>query len=286
MPKYSVVINTINRSNDIVLRSLRAVLDQALDFELILVDQNPKCLVLPPDIVSDARFIHHRVSHRSVSAARNSAPVSKEAIWIIFCDDDGFWAENYFKAFLEITNSNPKIDVIAGSIRRIDNGEFYSKRHAMGGDLGKFINLKLLMGSNFAVKRKLFISLKGFDERFGAGAIYGSSEETDFAWNGYFASAGMYFAPNLVVMHTPPFSGDTKTEVRKAFRYGLGKGRMVNKWLKQGKWIVLFELFEMMTVPFAKIISSLFLLRIKETAIHFYSLSGRLFGLFFDQTKD
>ena len=59
------------------------------------------------------------------------------------------------------------------------------------------------------------------------------------------------FFPELIVYHVPPFNESFKDGFHKAFKYGIGKGAFVSKWLfEKKKFKVIYELLEMITVPF------------------------------------
>jgi GT2 family glycosyltransferase len=280
MAEFTVVINTIRRSVDLVEKSLRSALAQGDSVRVILLDQNPEPLGLPEEVRSNPRFSHQYEPVPAVSQARNRAQVGADCEWIIFCDDDGYLAPDYLTALKARIAANPGIPIFAGGIRRTDNNEFYSKRHALGGDMRWFWNAKLLMGSNFCVRRDVFEKLGGFDEEFGAGARFGSSEETDFAWKAFFAKVPMMYAPELVVFHVPPFAGDPGGEAEKAYRYGIGKGALVRKWIRKGHFWPFLEVVEMFVLPSFRVLVS-FLTRsqgiagLQKAAIH-----GRWRGLF------
>lgn len=277
----TVVVNTYQRSKELVSRSLKSSLKQShlLD-QVILIDQNPKELRLEEDIVNHPKFKRIRSESTCVSSARNS--LLKEDIsshWIIFCDDDGYFDSDYIKTFKEIVKSNQDIKIFAGSIIRDDNFEFYSPRQLIGGSLDKFFNTKLLMGSNFCVQTKVFKLLNGFDERFGAGSKWGSGEETDFAWKAYFSGVSMKYAPELRVLHIKPYANNFKQSCQKAYRYGKGKGALVSKWLfEKRKLKVLIELIEMLTLPFIQFLKKVLFLDFKSSIYPFFSLSGRTVG--------
>ncbi len=269
---FTIVTNSYQRDLILVERSLRASLSQNPSAtSVIFIDQNAKRLKLSEDLVSNKNLQHLMVEANCVSKARNSFPIPENTDWLLFCDDDGYPAPNYIKTFLEI---------IAGSIVRDDNGEFYTPRHKIGGSLKNFRHTKLLMGSNFACKAQTFKRLGGFDEMFGAGSYWGSGEETDFAWKAYFAKVPMEYFPQLIVYHIKPYAGDFQHSLNKAFYYGVGKGALVAKWLfKNKKPIVLFEAVEMIIVPFLQIMMSLLLFRWKMTRIYFSTIKGRITGL-------
>ena len=274
----AIITNTIRRDASYVEKSLRASLSQPNVQSVTLVDQNKTPLILAYDIIQDPKLkiVHHCVP--AVSQARNLAPYP-DVDWLMFCDDDGYMTPDYVSQLHQVLAQNPKAEVICGSIKRMDTGDFYSKRHAVGGDMSRFWNAKLLMGSNFCVKRSVFESLGKFDESFGAGAIYGSSEETDFAWTALFHHHPIIYAPELVVFHVPPFEGKLWPEMKKAFRYGRGKSALVKKWLWKGHLVVLLEAFEMFVVPIVRIFEFIVRFRFKEILIQIAAVLGRFYGL-------
>ncbi len=279
MIRISIITNTIRRPVELVEKSIRASLGQNESVSVILMDQNVHPLIFSEEIKLNPRLKHVHCQVPSVSMARNRAEYAVDTDWIIFCDDDGYLEFGYIKKLQNLIDENQDIDIFAGSIKRIDNGNFYSKRHAVGGDMKLFWNTKLLMGSNFVIKKTIFESLGKFDEAFGAGAKYGSSEETDLAWNAFFHQKKMRYSPELVVFHVPPFAGEFKLEVNKAFRYGYGKGKLVRKWLARRKYIVLLEFLEMSFIPIFKSILNLISFRWKDFRIQSASFAGRLAGL-------
>jgi GT2 family glycosyltransferase len=278
--KYLIVTNTINRTVDLVVRSIRNSLKQKnKPQKVILIDQNSPPLNLPDDVASNPILEIQKVDFKSVSAARNSLRTPPDTEWIFFCDDDGYPCENYSQILSELINSNPKLEILAGSIIREDTGECYSARHKLHGSMKKFRYTKNLMGSNFVIKASTFRKLKGFDENFGAGSYWGSSEETDFCWKAFFSKIPMEFFPELKVFHLPPFNESIKTGFKKAFDYGVGKGALVFKWLiKKKKLIVLYEFGEMLTVPIIQTLKGLIFLKPQLMITNFATITGRLYG--------
>lgn len=261
-------------------RSLRSSLSQIPQpTKVLFIDQNNNPLTLNKDLSSHPLLECLHLPVKSVSRARNSFSIPEHIDWIIFCDDDGYLCSDYMKKFLTLTHNLQNMCIIAGSIVRDDNGDFYSPWHKLGGDLQKFRCTKLLMGSNFAVKRTTFHQLLKFDEEFGAGAKWGSGEETDFAWKAYFAKIPMVYKPELVVYHIRPYAGSWDHSVKKAFRYGLGRGAIVAKWLVfKHKKEVFYELSEMIAVPIGQLIVHTLQLRWDKSIINAATLLGRILG--------
>lgn len=277
---YIAAVNTINRNKNLVERCLQSLLSQDIKPQkVILIDQNDEELDLSKSILLNPIFTRVKVKFKSVSSARNSLQIPENTEWIFFCDDDGYACENYSKVLNDLILNNPKIEIFAGSIIREDTQDFYSLRHKKGGSLSKFRNTKNLMGSNFVVKASTFERLQRFDENFGAGSYWGSSEETDFCWKAFFQKVPMEFYPELKVYHVPPFNESIKIGFKKSFLYGIGKGALVYKWLvKNKKPVVLYEFIEMIILPFTISILGLIKLKPQLAITSFASLVGRLYG--------
>jgi GT2 family glycosyltransferase len=280
MLNYIIVTNTYHRPTNLVERCVRASLNQKIKPQkVILINQNEVPIKLSEDISSNPLFEIQITNTRSVSSARNSLKIPEGIEWIVFCDDDGYLCPGYTEKLNQITNKND-LEIIAGSIVRDDNSNYYSLRHKKGGSLRYFRNTKNLMGSNFIIKAKVFDDLGRFDEDFGAGSYWGSSEETDFCWKAYFAGKKMEFFPELIVYHVPPFNESLRDGFKKAFQYGVGKGAMVSKWLFYKRKIkVLYELAEMVVVPLLQFFHGLFTFKIGLMLNNFATLSGRFFGM-------
>ena len=278
---YIIVTNTLKRPLQLVARSINSSLNQKIKpIKIILLDQNDPPLAIPDDILSNNLFERKQVRTNSVSVARNSLVIPENTEWIVFCDDDGFLHPDYSEILIDKISSNPGIEIFAGNIIREDTKTNYTLRQKNFGSLKYFRNTKKLMGSNFVVKAKVFEELKRFDENFGAGSYWGSGEETDFCWKAFFAKKKMEFFPDLIVYHVPPFHESIKMGFKKSFRYGVGKGALVWKWLfKKRKLIVIYELVEMFIIPFGHFIRGIFTLKPQLIVTHLAALIGRIYGL-------
>ena len=148
--EYIILTNTFRRSIDLVERSLKSSLNQKIEpRKVILIDQNDPPLKLSKELKENPLLEIQYVNTKSVSIARNLA--KKPACdWYVFCDDDGYMKEDYSEILDKIISTNNHIDIVAGSIIRDDNFEFYSPRHAIGGNLNNFrFNIKSNTNSFF-----------------------------------------------------------------------------------------------------------------------------------------
>jgi hypothetical protein len=279
--KIIIVTNSYKRDLHLVERSLEHSLNHKDKIQkVIFIDQNEFKLQISSGVACQEKLEHLHILTNCVSTARNSFEIPENTDWIIFCDDDGYLDDQYITKFNEIISNDNKLEIIAGSIKRDDTLDFYTPRHKLGGNLNNFRHTKLLMGSNFAVKAKTFKELGGFDELFGAGSYWGSGEETDFCWKAYFANIPMEYRPELIVYHIKPYAGSFRHSTSKAFRYGVGKGALVSKWLfNKKKIVVLFELAEMIIVPLAQALINLIKLKPHASIINISSIIGRVFGM-------
>lgn len=279
MSEFVVVSNTFRRPLNLVEKALRSFLNQkVLPQKIILIDQNQPPLNLSSDLKTHPLIEIQQSQACSVSGARNGVVLPENCKWVCFCDDDGYWAEDFSENLTTILQSG-QWDVIAGSVLREDTMEFYSLRHKFGGNMQAFRNLKLLMGSNFCVNRKVFEGVGRFDTRFGAGAYWGSSEETDFAWKCYFYKARISYKPELKVIHVPPFNESLKIGFQKSYKYAVGKGALVGKWLwEEKRALALMELTEMLLIPLIQIVRALLTLKLSLAINNLGVLAGRIFG--------
>lgn len=267
LTKVTFVINTFGRSEEVIGPSIDSILNQSQESQIYLIDQNHNPLNILP-INGQLKVV--RIDTTSLSKARNYALSLNEADWIIFLDDDAVLDDCYLENFNQLISQKPNLDIIAGTIFCLeDRQKLYSQRHSSEGAINFFHQTKKVMGGNFAIRSKTFKELSGFDENFGAGSQWFAGEDTDLSWKAFFNHKNMMLSHDLKVFHPSP----AKISLEKACMYGAGKGALVKKWLKQGHYHAIYELFEMISVPLIKAILS------RQPTFHFKSLLARLKGL-------
>lgn len=266
----SFIINSYGRSAEDIKNSLSSCLNQPqspLAFEVLFVDQNKM-----PLNVEQPNLIHLPFPEHCISKARNYGAIKAQGDWLVFVDDDAKLDENYLQILSKLLLDNPSSTSWAGAIYLLEDPQtFYSQRQNISRlELG-FLEMKVFMGGNIILKRDLFAAIGKFDENFGIGGKYPSSEDTDLAWKLYYAGFAINYSPELKIFHPAPQA----ISMKKAYRYGLGKGALVSKWLfKQHKILTMMELAEMFLVPFGKM-----LIDWKNIPTHIATLFGRFKGL-------
>jgi glycosyltransferase involved in cell wall biosynthesis len=169
-PTVSVVIPTHNR-RELLLRTIHSVLAQALDFEVLVVDDGST------DGTAEAvRFLNDRRirvlrNERPVrvAAARNIGAEAATGAWIALLDDDDLWSpeklERQFAA-VEVTGRNW---VYAGAVEIDERGRFLGgeppplPEELLNGLADK--NLMPAGCSNVMIRAELFREVGGFDIR-------------------------------------------------------------------------------------------------------------------------
>lgn len=278
--EYAGIINTIDRDTQMVERSLRSFLNQnPPPNRLYLIDQNSTPITLSNDLNLNPRLI--RMNHRvpSVGLARNFIPESEDTPWLVFCDDDGFLANDYMEQFKLTLDNNPNLELIAGPYINETDGKYYSIRHSMPAKLSSAFGSKLMLGSNFCIRATTYNKIGRYDGRFGPGSKWPSSDETDLVWRAISQKVKMKYVPTLKVFHPPAFSGTTLKSTKKAYWYGIGKGALVAKWIfERPSWLGYWELIEMNIIPLLNIFRGALSLNLKQIPIQIASIFGRYKG--------
>lgn len=280
--RYMGVMNTIRRDPEIVFRGLRSFFKQSPPPELVyFIDQNPQKMQLPDDLAANPKIIHHHEQVPSVGLARNSIPKTIAQDWILFCDDDGFLADDYVHELAQILANKPDLELVAGPYIHDTDGKYYSVRHQIGGRLNTILGSKLLLGSNICIRPQLFNRIGRYDTRFGPGSNFPSSDETDLCWKSLSAGANMLYSPRLRVFHPPAHSASTPEAVQKAFRYGRGKGALAAKWMFERPSILgYWEFIEMNLVPVVNAFTGCAQGDFRQIQIQWNVLKGRYQGFF------
>lgn len=276
---YVGAVNTIRRDPELVFRCLRCFFAQKTPPQKVyLVDQNADPLQLPQDLL-EKPIEHIRTRAASPSAARNQLPRELMCDWILFCDDDGYMAPDYSEVLQEALQEQPGLQLIGGTCIDDASQTHYSIRLKIGGSLDSLLGSKLLPGGNFLIRPSLFEKIGRFDERFGTGSRWASSEETDLCWKAIQARAPMAYLNRLVVFHPPAHDKDTVFAIKKSFRYGRGKGALAGKWcFERPSLLGAWEFLEMLAIPPLNAFRGVLRGELRQILIQAATFTGRLLG--------
>lgn len=281
-PIFSLVMGTLGRTDEIQLfiKSLLKQVD-APSWELIIVDQNnddrvEKILQSFSSILSaDNQLRLIKIKKRGLSIARNIGLNTARGQIIAFPDDDCIYGPHVLKFISEQLFSDPGLDGIT---------LFDVKSYAALEDHRNVSAVFQLNDYNVfqrAISYTIFLrkpsSNYRFDERFGVGATYGATEETDYLFRMIGEGAVIKQMGGPVVFH--PDKALDFSNVERAFSYNVGVGAFFTKHFSlQRPYFILFFLISWCKLLVRLLQKSIFFLSI-DRRWYFSIARGRLVGM-------
>lgn len=201
----SLVMATVDRSDDIrrVVRSLAAQTEGA--FELIVVDQNTDGRL--DAIVCEGRalgldIVHERFSARNLSAARNHGIKCARYEIIGFPDDDCWYEPSVIE--LVRTFLMTRRDFGGVVARWYEESPVGGVQTALSLDRLRRFRERDTSSITLFLRRSVLLDIGGFDERFGVSRYFGASEETDLLIRYMSSGEPICYRPDVVVHHAYP----------------------------------------------------------------------------------
>jgi GT2 family glycosyltransferase len=192
--EYSIIIPTCDR-NDLLRKCLK-LLDPYCQtttekYEVIVTDDGKlnQARTLINEEFSWVKWING--PKRGPAANRNNGAKNANGTWLIFIDDDCLPDKNIIFEYDREAKSNPEITVMEGCTdadrpkKRLDEESPINKT----GDI--------LWSCNFAIKKKQFDLIKGFDENF----LYAAMEDVDLYTRLTNAEVTIKFVSAAIVIH-------------------------------------------------------------------------------------
>ncbi len=202
-----------------------------MDYELIVVDQNPDDRLLP--ILRDYEgqiSLKHRSSVPGLSRARNVGLKLVEGDIVAFPDDDCWYPADLLERVARTFEEHPEYDGVSGR-PALPSGKLYPGWRDAPSRITKSNVWQRGMSLAIFLKRRVVIRTGIFDETLGAGSgtRWGSGEETDYLLASLEKGFAIHYAPSIIVSHPPLRRGYGRAERRKAYSYGQGMGRVLRK---------------------------------------------------------
>jgi glycosyltransferase involved in cell wall biosynthesis len=274
--KISLILATKGRVDE-VSNFLRSLSQQSTrNFELIIVDQNEDdrlnvvltggTIPFPVTVLQSASGLSH---------ARNVGLTVARGDIIGFPDDDCWYPPELLAQVRSKFKEQASLDGLTGSSQdsrgRVSGGSFSRQQGRV--DLGNVWR----RGISYTIFLRSSVSeaVGAFDEDLGVGAKTGfaSGEETDYLIRAIKMGFDIQYQPDLVVFHPNPPLYNLHHRA-KAFRYGMGMGRVLTKH----RYNLGFDLYTVAR-PFAGAVLSLITFRGKKAAYHLAIARGRICGL-------
>jgi glycosyltransferase involved in cell wall biosynthesis len=273
--KFSLIMATQGRTQEIerFLSCLDAQSDR--DFELIVVDQNPddrlSTLLNPYQL----RFpVMHLRSERGVSRARNVGLryVSGEVVG--FPDDDCWYPPDLLERVSEYLHERSDLHGITGRVTDWE-GTFDARFDRSSGLLNRCNAWQRTAAVCLFIRYPVVEAIGKFDETLGpnSGTIWGGGEDIEYALRALQAGFKIHYDPALVVFHPNPLKYGYQNALGRAYCYGAGIGRVWRKY-EYPLWLVAYHLLR----PTGGALLSLITGRLDKARYHWSAFRGRLRG--------
>lgn len=230
----TIVLPTLGREKEVdaMLESIyRFVTSSNISFEIIVVDQNFSDLldnVVEKYHAMGVEMLHHKVSFRGLSKAKNYGAKLARGKYICFIDDDAEFLEGTaLRAISRLEEG--KYDIVSGRcIDREGNDSVLHFKHEEK-------VLTLLAFENRFVESTMFFKREicerfQYDENMGLGAFYGAEEGYDLVYRMLHENVIILFDPEIKFYHPQTIlSHEGEVVVRRAFSYRCGFGYLCKK---------------------------------------------------------
>lgn len=192
--KLSVVIPTCNR-NDLLSNCLdlfdKSYQTYSGDYEVLVTDDSrgAGAKELIKNKYPQVKWIEG--PKRGPAANRNNGADHVSGEWIVFIDDDCLPDKNLLLNYSLAISAKPEINVFEGCI--------IADRPQLAFNEESPINITggHLWSCNFAIKRDLFFSLQGFDDKF----PYAAMEDVEFNYRLKKSGVEIFFVKDAYVIH-------------------------------------------------------------------------------------
>lgn len=275
--KFSLVLATVGRTQEItrLLHSLEAQCYR--DFELIVVDQNSDDRLVPILSPFADRFpIIHLRSERGLSRARNGGLKWISGGVVAFSDDDCWYPEAILAYVHKQFMGHPEWDGITGRSIDENGAESAFSFGTESGLIDRFSVWQQAISYTIFLRRAVIDKVGPFDETLGlgAGTIFGSGEETDYLVRAIQAGFGIYYLRPLTVHHPHPEETIDRIVLKRTFAYGCGMGRVLSKH-RYPMWFTIRALIR----PLGGAVLFLSKFAMPKAALHWIRCMGRVRGL-------
>jgi glycosyltransferase involved in cell wall biosynthesis len=242
----SIVMCTRNRS-DLIGQAVQSVLDNDYaDFELVVVDQSTDDrtrAVVEPMMERHPNLRYIYTEKAGLSRAYNIGIRASSGDVLGFTDDDCVAARDWVRSIARAFGDEPHVDMLYGQVLlpaslQGHTGEVPTLPIERAEVIDRSSGFRIYgMGANFAVRRRLFDAIGGFDEALGGGGPLKSSQDFDFQYRAYLAGATVALRPDVNVDHYGLRTAEQWPATQRA--YGFGDGAFYFKHVRCGDALAL-----------------------------------------------
>jgi len=280
--KISFIIASVDRNKQLgeCIRSIEKAHEYSRDIpiEILVVIQKVKQKIEIPIHYPDFTFFFY-IDKIGLSVARNFAIAKSSANYFVFLDDDAAVKEDFIYVFGKKIKEYSGINAFCGRLTDISRNIPFSVLFG-DGDPKKLRrwNYQYFMGSGHVLGKEVIEKIGLYDERFGVGAKYYGSEESDIFFRLKADKEQVIYLPELNFYH--PVISASSDYVYK-YSYGFGAVLVKNCINDKAYFFVYCFIFLGRTVKvFIRILQKLILKGMYEEKDKKYHYSSVLRGMF------
>ncbi|MCW5798249.1 MAG: glycosyltransferase family 2 protein [Nitrospira sp.] len=276
--KVSLIVATVGRDIELQRLLISLTAQTYTDFELIVVDQNTDDRawnVIAPFF--DRMAITHLTSPRGVSRARNVGIHKVTGDIVGFPDDDCWYPPMLLELLVARFHTAGNYDGVTGRIVNETNSVSGDARFDRRSGRITLSNLwRRACAATIFLSKETIEAIGGFDEELGPGARtpWGGAEDIDYPARAIKAGRKIFYDSKICVFHPDLSITAQADELRRAYSYGAGIGRV---WKRQKfpMWIIGYYLLR----PLVGACISLVMGRWMRARYRWASFRGRLSGV-------
>lgn len=271
--KFSLIIATYNRKNELANCLYSLSLQTYKNFEVIIVDQTENstlkdlCDYYREKYFLDIKYFYSK--RRGGSIARNIGINFAEGDILTFPDDDCEYYPETLNEVNDFFKKNKNVDALLGKIED-KNGKNIIREWPQAEKIIKKSNFFLLYSAITLFVRNSQDIIK-FSEELGSGLKIGAYEDADYMLRLLNLSKNVIYSPKIKLWH-PEID---KNNIQKMYSYGLGFGYFCRKNLSIYT-IYLFLL--VLTYHLIKLLKGIFKFDKKLMKQGYYSFISRIIG--------
>ncbi len=224
-PFFSIIIPTYNRPERLAacLGALSSQTFPAADFEVVVVDDGGKFPLDPvvSPYLESLNLTPIRQENQGPAAARNTGAARAKGRYLAFTDDDCSPEQDWLQRMERAFKTRPDHMVGGRTLNSLKDNPFAEASQVLISYLYAYYNTDrpggaFFASNNFALPRKGFLAVGGFDPNFPNAA----AEDRDFCDRWQAAGHGMAYDQDVVMNHSHGM--DLGEFWRQHFNYGRG----------------------------------------------------------------
>ncbi len=278
---FSLIVPTINRLNELDLFLNSCISNRKFILEIIIIDQNKssflECIIEKYKSQLPIHYIKSNIMKLSYN--RNIALNIVKGNIVCFPDDDCKFSEKLLYNINKKFDKNKDLDFLSISVRDENTKELLSYT-----PLSSEIFIETYNIFDTVTSVGLFIrnnSLPRFDEDFGIGGKYNSSEEMDYVFRLLkLKKKGKYF-PDLYIYHPPLKEDKTEKFFQKIKKNSFGHGALARKHLTFSYKYFFYFFSKVLIRPIVGLIYSLLIFDVFEIKKYLLIVLNRTKGFIF-----